>query len=87
MCAAVILFLGRVSRRGLAFGSMSMCIVPGAVECGSLFCQRDSYAQSLSTKVLSAIPSHHGDEKYGAYAVQLQDTVLFPEGGGQVGIR
>lgn len=55
-----------------------------AVECGSLRCQRDSYAQRLSTVVLSCVPSSPEDGQYGTYAVELQDTVLFPEGGGQV---
>lgn len=54
-----------------------------AVECGSLRCQRDSYAQSLSTVVLSCVQTSGEDAKLGKYAVQLQDTVLFPEGGGQ----
>ncbi len=55
-----------------------------AVECGQLLCQQNSYAQSLTTKVLSCRPSLPTDEKHGAYTIQLLDTVLFPEGGGQV---
>lgn len=55
-----------------------------AVECGSLCCQRDSFARSLSTKVLSCTPSSPEERQHGAYAVQLENTVLFPEGGGQV---
>ena len=66
----------RVSRR--LFGVMA------AVECGSLHCQRDSYARSLDTVVLSCRPSPPEDRKHGAYAVILENTVLFPEGGGQV---
>ena len=55
-----------------------------AVECGSLRCQRDSYAKSLTTEVVSCAQSAPEDRQCGPYAVQLQDTVLFPEGGGQV---
>ena len=55
-----------------------------AVECGSLLCQRDSFARRLSAVVVSCEESVGEEGKYGAYALQLSDTVLFPEGGGQV---
>lgn len=55
-----------------------------AVECGSLHCQRDSYARSLVTVVLSCTASAPEDRQHGAYAVVLENTPLFPEGGGQV---
>lgn len=55
-----------------------------AVECGSLQCQRDSYARSLDTVVVSCTPASAEDRQHGAYAVVLENTVLFPEGGGQV---
>ena len=51
---------------------------------GGLCCQRDSYAKSLSTVVLQCLPSSPEEKQYGEFAVQLEDTVLFPEGGGQV---
>ena len=59
-------------------------IMMAGVECGSLWCQRDSYARSLSTVVLSCTLSAAKDQQYGTYSLRLQDTVLFPEGGGQV---
>lgn len=55
-----------------------------AVECGSLHCQRDCYARTLTTVVVSCVPSAPQDQQHGKFAVQLMDTVLFPEGGGQV---
>lgn len=44
---------------------------------GALRCQRDSYLKVLQTKVVSC------EKKKGFYAVEFEDTVLFPEGGGQ----
>lgn len=66
------------------FSRFSLFGVMAAVECGSLHCQRDSYARSLDTVVVSCRPSAPGERKHGAYAVILENTVLFPEGGGQV---
>ena len=45
-------------------------------------CQQDSYAQTLKSvvKQCNAVKFDGGD----AYEVLLEDTVLFPEGGGQV---
>lgn len=54
--------------------------------CGSLHCQRDSYARSLSSVVVSCEPSP-AKEHEGKYELLLEDTVLFPEGGGQVYIK
>ena len=51
--------------------------------CGSLHCQRDSYARSLDSVVVSCEPSQAKDHQ-GKYELVLEDTVLFPEGGGQV---
>lgn len=51
--------------------------------CGSLHCQRDSYARSLDSVVVSCKPSQ-AKEHQGKYELVLEDTVLFPEGGGQV---
>lgn len=48
----------------------------------SFKCQKDSYLQTLSTRVVSCEPSKHGEVE--GYEVLLEDTVLFPEGGGQV---
>ncbi|MBI5529231.1 MAG: alanyl-tRNA editing protein [Deltaproteobacteria bacterium] len=42
-----------------------------------LLCQKDSYAQTVVTAVRSCTPGPDG------YAVALEDTVLYPEGGGQ----
>ena len=53
--------------------------------CGSLHCQRDSYARSLSSVVVSCQPSL-AEEHGGKYELVLEDTVLFPEGGGQVSL-
>lgn len=50
---------------------------------GLLACQKDPYLQTLKTKVLSC---EQVTDKSGAvkgYEVELEDTVLFPEGGGQ----
>lgn len=45
---------------------------------GALACQKDSYLKSFTTSVLQCIPI-----KNGKYEVELEDTILFPEGGGQ----
>ena len=42
-------------------------------------------AYTLTTRVVSCKRSE-GDREYGPYQVLLADTVLFPEGGGQVSI-
>ena len=73
--------------RGLHFDlcMLRTCtIMATVVECGSLHCQRDCYARTLSTVVVSCVPSAPQDQQHGKFAVQLKDTVLFPEGGGQV---
>ncbi|KAH3662570.1 hypothetical protein OGAPHI_005822 [Ogataea philodendri] len=44
---------------------------------GALACQKDSYLRSLATKVVSC------NQQGNRYQVELEDTVLFPEGGGQ----
>lgn len=41
-------------------------------------CQRNSYLKELVSKVVSCVPIKEG------YEVVLNDTVFFPEGGGQV---
>jgi len=41
-------------------------------------CQRNSYLKELISKVISCTQIKNG------YEVQLNDTVFFPEGGGQV---
>lgn len=52
--------------------------------CGQLFCQRDSYARSLSTHVVSCRPSTAKEDKGNeVWEVVLDDSVMFPEGGGQ----
>lgn len=75
-----------------------MATKTGSTIVGALACQKDSFLKSLKTTVLSCEP-HKGhvtskdkqnktkkskDEKLETrYAVELQDTVIFPEGGGQ----
>lgn len=44
---------------------------------GALACQKNSFLKTLSTLVVSCSEYEKG------YAVELKDTVLFPEGGGQ----
>ncbi|KAH3676803.1 hypothetical protein OGATHE_001293 [Ogataea polymorpha] len=44
---------------------------------GALACQKDSYLKSLTTTVIAC------HKKGSKYEVELEDTVLFPEGGGQ----
>jgi len=56
-------------------------------ECGDLYCQHHCYSRSLTTTVVSCRPSVGKDLEYGPYEVVLADTVLFPEGGGQVRIQ
>lgn len=51
--------------------------------CGALYCQKDAYARSLRTCVRSCLPSQHKEEVGKVWELRLQDTVLFPEGGGQ----
>lgn len=51
--------------------------------CGTLHCQKDSYARGLTTRVVSCAPSREKKEKGKVWEVCLEDTVLFPEGGGQ----
>lgn len=45
---------------------------------GQLYCQRNSMAKSLTTVCLSCIPAGEGK-----FEVILEDTVIFPTGGGQ----
>ena len=49
----------------------------------SFQCQRDSYAQNYTSHVISCQQANTAGELNG-YEVVLQDTILFPEGGGQV---
>lgn len=48
-----------------------------------LACQRDSFLTSFKTKVVSCKAGKLAGKE--AFEVTLEDTVLFPEGGGQVG--
>ncbi|KAI1318194.1 hypothetical protein EDD11_007077 [Mortierella claussenii] len=50
------------------------------VPVGLLTCQHTPYLRSFTTHVLSCSPKPN---KQKLYEVQLQDTILFPEGGGQ----
>lgn len=53
---------------------------------GSLACQRDSHLlEGFKTTVVSSEPisSKNGKKKSPTYHLELQDTILFPEGGGQ----
>ena len=47
-------------------------------------CQQDSFLRSLKTKVVSCKAGKLAGKD--AYELILEDTVLFPEGGGQVGL-
>ena len=48
----------------------------------SFACQRDSYQRELDSKVVKCQPSKLNGNA--CYEVICEDTVLFPEGGGQV---
>lgn len=48
----------------------------------SFKCQRDCYLQHFKSAVLSCEPARLGEKE--GYEVVLKDTILFPEGGGQV---
>lgn len=47
----------------------------------TFMCQRDAYLRRFRSRVVSCIPAEGGKDEY---EVVLEDTVLFPEGGGQV---
>lgn len=73
-----------------------MATKTGSMVVGGLACQKNSFLKTLRTKVLSCEP-HLGhltskDKQSGKkkkapeelkYAVELEDTIIFPEGGGQ----
>lgn len=48
----------------------------------SFKCQMDSYIRAFKSKVVSCEPARCG--KLVGYEIILKDTILFPEGGGQV---
>lgn len=52
-------------------------------------CQRDSWARQFATRVVSCreaeLRPESGGEPMRGFQVVLEDTILFPEGGGQVG--
>lgn len=56
----------------------------------ALACQQNSYCKEFQTKVKScipaelAVPGKSKKDKLKGYEVILEDTILFPEGGGQV---
>lgn len=52
----------------------------------SFKCQKEAYLQRYSSRVV-ACRAVEGDDVEGKYEVVLEDTVLFPEGGGQVGLQ
>lgn len=52
----------------------------------SFKCQKEAYLQSYGTRVVTCRAAE-GDDVEGKYEVVLEDTVLFPEGGGQVGLQ
>ena len=72
-----------------------LCSIVMVVRCGELLCQRNSYAKTMKTLVVSCSPkvvaaaSAKGKKNQPAAPIQelwdavLDDTVLFPEGGGQ----
>ena len=79
----------------LGVATNSMCLFPRcrqwAAKCFawrvfvrsmSFKCQRDCYLQHFRSAVLSCEPARLGEKE--GYEVVLEDTILFPEGGGQV---
>lgn len=63
-------------------------MISGPAVVGALACQKNSFAKLLVTKVVScseyALPAKKkGSSPKLAFAIELHDTVLFPEGGGQ----
>lgn len=54
-----------------------------SARCGALRCQQDSYLRTLQTRVKSCTPSREKKEMGKVWEVCLNNTVLFPEGGGQ----
>lgn len=72
----------RVISRILAMTSGPVAIV------GALACQKNSFAKLIVTNVIScseySLPANKkGSKPQPAFAIELHDTVLFPEGGGQ----
>ena len=55
---------------------------PKGVSFNMFKCQKDSYIRTFASKVVSCEPAKLG--KQNGYEVILEDTILFPEGGGQV---
>ena len=51
----------------------------------SFACQKDSYLQELDSKVVKCQPAKLNGTS--CYEVVCEDTVLFPEGGGQVKLQ
>ena len=72
------------SVKGLLRETMATITATAVKECGDLYCQHHCYSRSLATSVVSCRPTSGKDREYGPYEVVLTDTVLFPEGGGQV---
>ena len=50
----------------------------------SFACQKNCYAKDLTTRVVSCKPAKLDGKD--CYEIILEDTVLFPEGGGQVSL-
>ncbi|KAJ1937846.1 hypothetical protein FBU59_004633, partial [Linderina macrospora] len=57
---------------------MATSISPKPV--GLLSCQQQPFLKTLDTHVVSCTDAPNAD---GLYEVELEDTVIFPEGGGQ----
>ncbi|KAM3822923.1 alanyl-tRNA editing protein Aarsd1-like [Vipera latastei] len=70
-------------------GADSSCLLVGQLrDCMAFMCQRDSWVQQLTTQVVSCCPAKLSTEISGknilkGFHVILEDTILFPEGGGQ----
>ncbi|KAI5961448.1 uncharacterized protein KGF55_004071 [Candida pseudojiufengensis] len=61
-----------------------MTTVQSSTIVGALACQKDSFLRSLETQVVSCKKfTPKKNEPSGLYQVELVDTCLFPEGGGQ----
>lgn len=54
------------------------------VKVGALACQRNSFLfDGFKTLVVSCEPTKNKKGEIEGYEIELQDTILFPEGGGQ----
>ena len=79
MLSLFVLFSARISS-----GLLSNCSAIHRQINMVFACQRDSFLRTLKTKVVSCKAGKLAGHE--AFEITLEDTVLFPEGGGQVGL-